>query len=235
MICNNNIAIIPARGGSKGLPGKNIKLLHGKPMIAYTIEAALSSQQFSRVMVSTDDQQIADVAIACGAEVPELRPDYLATDSSSTVEVVEYVINRYKNQGEQFDSLCILQPTSPLRTYNDIILAYETYKLKKAKSVVSVCECEHSPLWENTLPDNLSMANFLRPEVLNVRRQDLPTYYRLNGAIYISDINHFLKTKSFYNQDTYAYLMNKHSSVDVDDIHDFKFIEFLSGSGNATG
>ena len=107
------------------------------------------------------------------------------------------------------------------------MLAYETFKLKEAKSVVSVCECEHSPLWENTLPVDMNMENFLRPEVLNVRRQDLPIYYRLNGAIYISEVNHFLQTKSFYNQGTYAYVMNKHSSVDVDDIHDFEFIEFV--------
>lgn len=223
----HNLAIIPARGGSKGLPGKNIKLLNGKPMIAYTIEAALNSKQFSTVMVSTDDQQIADIATQYGAEIPSLRPQSLASDTSSTVDVVEYVINEYQNKEKFFDTICILQPTSPLRTNEDIAHAYEVYAAKNACAVVSVCECEHSPLWENTLPDDMNMANFLRPEVLNTRRQDLPKYYRLNGAIYISNIKNFLRLKTFYSDVTYAYEMTKKSSIDIDNIEDFELAEFF--------
>lgn len=223
----NNLAIIPARGGSKGLPGKNIKVLNDKPMIAYTIEAALKSNLFDIVMVSTDDEEIAKIAVAAGAEVPKLRPEILSNDTATTLNVVDYVISEYKKLEIEFNTVCILQPTSPLRKSEDIIGAYDVYNNKGASVVVSVCECEHSPLWENTLPDTLSMANFISPNVFNKRRQDLPLYYRINGAIYICNVDYFIATKQLYGLSSYAYVMDRLSSIDVDTILDFKICELM--------
>ena len=220
------LAIIPARSGSKGLKDKNIKELNNKPMIAYTIEAAQKSKIFDDIIVSTDSQKYAEIAKKWGATVPFLRSPSLATDTSATNDVVLYTIQELKSLGFEYDYFMILQPTSPLRETADILGAVTLLFEKDANSVVSVCQAEHSPLYMNTIDESLSIDGFLS-EGIKTRRQDLPNYYRLNGAIYLSKVDYFLKYKSFYQEKSFAYIMDKRNSVDVDDEVDFMIAERL--------
>jgi CMP-N-acetylneuraminic acid synthetase len=213
------LAIIPARGGSKRLKDKNIMSLDGKPLIAYTITAAKESKYFDDVVVSTDSQKIAEVAQTFGANVPFVRPDYLAEDETRSIDVVTHTINSLQTK---YDIVVLLQPTSPLRTVEDIDNAIELYFQKEAVSVIGVCEMEHSPLWANTLDESLSMEDFLDDKWNNSRSQDLPTYYRINGALYISDVVSVLKNETFFvKKDIYAYIMSQEDSVDIDTKLDF--------------
>jgi len=217
------LAIIPARGGSKRLPRKNILELQGKPLIAWTIEAALKSQYIDKVLVSSDDDEILDISTRFGAEILK-RPAELATDSSSSFDVIQQAIMADK---QQYDFIVLLQPTSPLRTANQIDEAIELLESKQANAVVSVCAMEHSPLWSNTLPESDSMAGFLKDEIQNKRSQELETYYRLNGAIYICRKTCLLDEKSFFlKSHIYAYRMDRHSSVDIDEAIDFEYAQF---------
>lgn len=222
----NNLAIIPARSGSKGLKDKNIKELNGKPLIAYSICAALESGLFSHIMVSTDSENYADIAKKFGAEVPFMRNQTNASDTASSWDVVREVINNYKNMGIEFDTITLLQPTSPLRDCENIKEAFDLYREKNATSVVSVCEMDHSPLWSNTLPDSLSMDGFLK-KTNNIQRQKLSTYYRINGAIYIVNREHFLSGKDIYDCGSYAYIMPAEKSIDIDNALDFKIAEII--------
>ena len=222
-----NIAIIPARSGSKGLRNKNILPLNGKPLLAYTIEAALRSKCFDTVMVSTDSKKYARIAQEYGAEVPFLRSEALSQDAASPWEVVKEVLDRYKEAGEEFDTFALLQPTSPLRDAKDIRNAYQELKDKKANAVVSMCELECSMHLVNTLPKSLSMKGFIPDEQYNKRRQEIRPYYRFNGAIYISKVKTFLKHMNIYNDRCYAYIMDRSRSYDIDDKNDLKIAEAL--------
>ena len=181
------LAIIPARSGSKGLKDKNIKLLNGKPLIAYTIEAALTTKIFEEVMVSTDSSYYAELSRQYGASVPFLRKEELAKDNTSSWDVVKQVLEDYKKMGIVFDKCVLLQPTSPLRTKDDITNAITLYQEKNAETVVSVCETEHPAQWCFTLEDGNSMINFSKSPYRNMRRQEFPKTYHENGAIYIVD------------------------------------------------
>ncbi len=221
------IAIIPARGGSKGLPRKNILPLCNKPLISYTIESALQCDFIDCVMVSTDDNEIAEISKSAGAEIPYLRPPHLATDTATSYDVILDCLNWYSNHAESFDYFILLQPTSPLRTKADIDSAFKLLIDKKAKAIVSVCESDHHPYWMNTLPPDHNLNLFEKEEYRNIGRQQLPTYYRLNGAIYLTEINYFLEQKSFMGKDSYALVMNKMHSIDIDDKFDFSIAEFI--------
>ena len=179
-----NLAIIPARSGSKGIKDKNIRDLNGKPLIAYTIEAAINSREFEEVMVSTDSEKYARIAERLGATVPFLRSQATATDVASSWDMVEEVLEGYGSLGKAFETFCLLQPTSPLRTSDDIRSAYRLYREKADFAVVSVCEAEHSPLWAGHLPDSGEFVGFIDKDALK-QRQVGSRYYRLNGAIYI--------------------------------------------------
>lgn len=150
----NNLAIIPARSGSKGLKDKNIKLLNGKPMISYSIEAAKDAGIYSHIFVSTDSEKYGAIAEEYGAEVPFYRSARNASDMASSWDVVKEVLLKYKKLGVDFDTFTLLQPTSPLRDSRDIQSAYSLLIEKNAIAVISVCEMEHSPLWSNTLPED---------------------------------------------------------------------------------
>lgn len=220
------LAITPARGGSKRLPGKNIKDLNGKPLIQWTIDAALAVQEIARVMVTTDCEAIAEIAKQAGAEVPFIRPPELAADTSSSTDVIRHALDYYRAQGEEFDFVLLLQPTSPIRSADDIRRAIAQLKAHTADAVVSVCSCEHSPLWANTLPDDRSMADFIRHEVSQLRSQDLPDYYRINGAIYLTRVSRFYQENSlFLSSNIFAYVMDTESSVDIDHELDFLIAE----------
>jgi CMP-N,N'-diacetyllegionaminic acid synthase len=222
-----NIAIIPARSGSKGLINKNIKLLQGKPLLAYSIDAALSSGLFDEVYVSTDSTEYAKVAMEYGASVPFLRSEATATDKASSWDVVREALDRYQELGKSFDIITLLQPTTPLRRTEDIKNAYQLYQEKKANAIVSVCEMDHSPLWSNTLPENLSLENFIRKEVSSIPRQQLNTYYRINGGIYMVKVDYFFQVESIYHSKCYAYIMDKKCSIDIDDAFDFAVAEAI--------
>ena len=222
----NNLAIIPARSGSKGLVDKNIKLLNNKPLMAYSIESALKSNKFDEVMVSTDSEQYAKIARKFGAEVPFLRSKKNSNDLSSSWDVVKEVLDQYSKLGKKFDTVCLLQPTSPFRDENDIVNAYEIFDNKASVSVISVCEMEHTPLWSNVLPKDGSLNSFIDRNSSG-RRQDYGTYYRLNGAIYIVAVEELYKDTFFYREGSYAYVMPVKKSVDIDSELDFMYADFL--------
>lgn len=229
-----NIAIIPARSGSKGLPNKNIRELNGKPLLSYSIRAAKDSKIFDCVHVSTDSREYAEVACNYGADVPFLRSGETSTDQADSWRVVREVLRKYGEMGKTFDMVTLLQPTSPLRTAQDIRKAYDFFKEKTAEAVVSVCEMEHSPLWSNVLPPDLSMDGFINAEV-NRPRQKLAAYYRLNGAIYMVQTSFLRKDSNIYRKGCYAFVMDRDHSVDIDDLIDFKLAEILIGGGTDLG
>ena len=220
---NKYLAIIPARGGSKRLPNKNILDLNGKPLISWSIETAKKSKNIDEIVVSSDSDKILEIAKKYDVNIIK-RPDELATDTASSIDVIKHVIENYP----KYKYIVLLQPTSPLRTEKHIDEAIELLEKKNADAVISVCEMDHSPLWSNILPENLSMENFLREDVKNKRSQDLPKYYRLNGAIYICKTDKFLEKNTFFlDQNIYAYVMDRKSSVDIDDEIDFKLAEIV--------
>lgn len=218
----NTFALIPARGGSKGIPRKNIKLIAGKPLIVWTIEAALRSSLVSAVVVSTDDTEIAEVARQAGAQVPFMRPAELAQDQTPGLDPVLHALD----QLPQYDSVLLLQPTSPLRITDDIDGCLNFATKKKAPSVVSVAAADVHPYWMYRLHADQTMARFM--DVAPVaRRQDLPAFYSLNGAMYFADANWLRESGSLVGAETLAYVMSKEHSVDLDTPLDWKFAELL--------
>ncbi|EAI3899038.1 acylneuraminate cytidylyltransferase family protein [Campylobacter coli] len=229
------LAIIPARSGSKRLVDKNIMYLQEKPLIAWSIEAAIKSKFIDRVVVSTDSFKYADIAKNYGALVPFIRKGILALDSTPTFDVIEDVIKFYNSRQINYKYIILLQPTSPLRNEKHIDEAIELFFLKKANSIVSVCECEHSPLWTNVLSSDGSMDNFIKEDIKNLRSQDLPKYYRLNGAIFIAEISSYLKYKSFFMPNSFAYKMSTKESIDIDTEIDFLMAEILLNKRGLNG
>lgn len=221
------IAIIPARSGSKGLPDKNIRPLDGKPLIAYSIVQAQETGIFDEIFLSTDSKKYAIIAEQYGANVPFFRSDKLATDTASTWDCIKEALDQYSAVGRVFDIFVILQPTSPLRLARDIIAAVETMMLNHADAVVSVSEAHHSPLWYNTLPENKSLNGFLREEIQTKTRQALPTYYRINGAVYVVKTESFLRSQNIYDCNSFAYIMPRENSIDIDTLLDFSIAEHL--------
>jgi N-acylneuraminate cytidylyltransferase len=216
-----NIAIIPARGGSKGLPGKNIKPLHGIPLIGYSINAALESNLFDLVVVTSDDDETLNISLDFGCKIIK-RPEYLSSDDSSSLDVITHTLETLRVEKGTF---CLLQPTSPMRTNQHIVESYRLYE-ESFGSVISVNECEKHPF--KTL---IEMDGALKPmtdvKYLTYARQLLPKAFSPNGAIYICDVELYSKNKQlFYNESKY-YLMDDFSSIDIDNIEDFLLCEKL--------
>ncbi|MCU4369327.1 cytidylyltransferase domain-containing protein [Acinetobacter courvalinii] len=224
-------ALIPARGGSKRLPRKNVKLLGDRPLIAWSIETAKASKYIDRVVVSTDDEEIKQVSELYGAEVPFLRPEHLATDHATSFDVIKHAIG-FLQLDQKNELIVLLQPTSPLRLVSELDAALEFFITKKAKGIVSVSETEHSPMWTNTLPENGCMSDFIRPEVQGKRSQDLPKFFRLNGSIYIYEILSLLEqAKIFFDESVYGFETSLKTAVDIDTDLDFKIAEILMENG----
>lgn len=225
---HNILAIILARGGSRGIPRKNVRLLCGKPLIAYTIEAALGSKLINRVVVSTEDEEIAKVSKKQGAEVIS-RPPELAQDDTPSLPVYQHAI-RHLEKMEDYrpEILVILQPTSPLRIVEDIDRAIEGFLEAKSKcdSIVSVCEVEHPSHWMYTLVENM-----LKPVIKDaenvVRRQDASKVYRLNGAVYVTSRDIIMKENRVLGRNIKAHIMPPERSIDIDTELDFKLAELL--------
>lgn len=222
------LAIIPARGGSKGLPNKNIKPLCGKPLIGWSIEQAEGSAYIDEIFVSTDSAEIASVAESFGIEVPFLRPAELATDTSPSSGFVLHTIDYYRSQGQEFDYILLLEPTSPLRDVADINTAIEQLlNHKSAKSIVGVSKVEatHPAFLVNLSKEGL-LESYLG-EMKALRRQELNDLYFFEGSLYLSEIDYYIKTESFYHNLTLPYVVPKYKSYEVDDIVDFYIIEKL--------
>lgn len=224
---HRRIAIIPARSGSKGLKDKNIRLLNGKPLMAYTIDSAISSHAFDSVFVSTDSNEYARIAEKYGADAHFLRSNENSSDKSSSWDVVREVLVQFEAEGKRFDEIMLLQPTSPLRNSKDILNAISIMNERNALVVESLTEMDHSPLWSNTLPEDGNMEGFFNEYSL-LPRQELPVYYRENGAIYLLKRELFDKPdfEMFLNK-CYAYVMPQDRSIDIDTEIDFKFAEIL--------
>ena len=221
------IAIIPARGGSKGLPGKNIKDLLGKPMIAYTIEEALKSKYITDVFISTDCQEIEKVAVEYGAKSLFLRPEFLASDNAKAVDNYIYTIDRLNQEFDyEIVEFIVLQPTSPLRIKDDIDNAIELFKNKKADSVISYTEEHHPVEWHKYITEDGRFENIFKEKLLN-RQEIKPSFYP-NGAVFVFKYE-MIKQKKYYTDKSYSYIMPRNRSADVDTIEDFKYIEFLMG------
>ena len=223
--------LIPARGGSKGLPGKNIRPLLGKPLIAWTIETALKAAERSpgRVVVSTDDEAIADVARSCGAEVPFMRPNELATDGASSMDVVLHALNWFEQKGEQFDLVCMLEATSPQRDVNDVIGAMDMLiATQQAESIVGVCRSEsgHPVFLAHKREDHI-ISPYQGDTFHFLRRQEIDDVYFFEGSLYIARTSTLKERKSFYHDRTLGYEMPKWKSFEVDDLTDFIVIEQL--------
>lgn len=211
------LGIVPARAGSKSIPRKNIAIVAGKPLIAHTIQAALDAKHIDRVIVSTDSQEIAEVARSFGAEVPFLRPPELAQDNTPGIEPILHAV-RWLNDNDDYhpDYVMVLQPTSPLRTAEDIKAAVQLAQKHQADSVVSVCPAHQHPYWMKRITDDGRLVDFLSLNTDYTRRQDLPPVYALNGAIYLVRCEVLLEHKTFHTDHTYAYVMPPERSLDID-------------------
>ncbi|PJO41192.1 acylneuraminate cytidylyltransferase family protein [Lysinibacillus xylanilyticus] len=217
------LAIIPARGGSKGVPRKNIKELAGKPLIEWTIEEAKKSKYIDRIIVSSEDKEILQVAQKFGADVPFVRPANLAEDTTAGIEPVLHALEHFSD----YEYVVMLQPTSPLRLVEDIDGCIEQLLQENAEFCVSVCEVGQSPYWMYTLDSSTKMQPLLKEQTLITRRQDLPKVYTLNGAIYLANIDLLKQTRNFITEETIAYVMPVERSYDIDTEEDFKICEYL--------
>tara|TARA_B110000008_G_C16874523_1_gene526247 strand:- start:154 stop:975 length:822 start_codon:yes stop_codon:yes gene_type:complete len=212
------LAIIPARGGSKRLPRKNIIDLGGKPLIGWTIDAAIQCEYIDRVIVSTEDDEIMKISAQYGKDLPFSRSSALAKDHVTTYDVVIDIVERLREKNEIYDYIVLLQPTSPFRNVNHLRGAFDQILMNRhISSIVSVCTTEHHPLWCNTLPDDNFMGEFMPREIHNIRSQDLPKYFRLNGAIYICETSLLITEKTFLpKKGCYAFIMPQSVSIDID-------------------
>jgi len=218
------LGIIPARGGSKTVPRKNIRLLAGKPLIAWTIEEAGKSKYIDRLIVSSEDAEIIKVAQEWGAEVPFVRPEELAEDETLGIEPVIHAINAI---GEYYEYTILLQPTSPLRTARDIDECIHYCITEDAAFCVSVSIVDKNPYWMYTLEKNKIISPLMQAERSFDRRQDLPEVYALNGAIFLAQTNYLLQEKSFITEKTRAYIMPADRSLDIDREIDFLYAELI--------
>ncbi|MCD8014460.1 MAG: acylneuraminate cytidylyltransferase family protein [Lachnospiraceae bacterium] len=226
------LALIPARAGSKGIKNKNIADLCGKPLIAYSIEAAKHSRYIDDVVVSTDGEAIAGMARLYGADVPFLRPTELASDTSKTIDAVLHAVKFLNEHGRHFDILVLLQPTQPLRTSEDIDMAMEIFFENGEESLVSVTDVDSHPL----LIRSVTKDGKLRPlmsQGSTCRRQDMPRYYCVNGAVYINRISELSKDTSF-NDNKIPFFMERSHSVDIDEPLDLTYAKFLQEQENET-
>lgn len=226
------LAIIPARGGSKGLPGKNIRLLAGIPLITHTIRAAQEAKTIGRIIVSTDDEAIAEIARAAGAEVPFIRPAHLSDDKAAGVDVCLHALAHANNSLDYNPELVIfLQPTSPLRSSADIDAAVKLLRDSDADSVVSVKAVTEYPQWMKKMDAEQRLSPLFDDLIATAARQDLAKSYILNGAIYLCEANALIKNQSFYSPNTRGYLMPDERSIDIDNAIDIELANLLLGKG----
>lgn len=229
------LAIIPARGGSKRLPGKNIRPLSGLPLIAWTIRTAIAANVFDEVLVSTDDKEIAAIAQKYGASVPWLRPEKFSTDVSSSMDVVLHALSACESAGATVKSVMLLQPTSPFRSVTTIRCAADLHMLTGNPPVVSVCPAKTHPAWCYLVDGDGRMRCYAGDDVPPARSQDLPPVYQLNGALYLATADDLRSERSFLCSRTRALVMTQpEESIDIDDAWDWQLAECIA-AGLASG
>ena len=221
------LAIIPVRGGSKGVPGKNVKLLGGKPLIAYTSEVALKSKLLAKVIVSTDDDEIIKVSKGLGLETPFKRPSKLADDNSPTLPVILHALDFYEKKGEYFDAVCLLQVTSPFRTVTFLDKAIEKFIDSESDSLISVQEIPHeyNPHWSFELDENQNLKTATGETEIISRRQDLPKAYHRDGSIYITKTNILREQNSLFGNKIAHIVSPKEFYVNIDTMEDWEKAE----------
>lgn len=222
------VAVIPARGGSKGVPRKNLRKVGGKPLIAWSIQCASASTLLDRTIVSTDDEEIADIARELGAQVPFIRPSELAADKTPGIAPMIHAL-RWLEEYEGYlpDALMCLQPTSPLRLGTDVDDAIKLARKRDALGVVSVTEARVHPFWLKRMDDQGRLDAFCKDTPDVARRQDLPKAWALNGAIFLADREMLLRQGSWYGPRTYALKMPHERSLDVDSLWDLQLVDLL--------
>lgn len=225
-MCKGNlktVAIVPARGGSKGLPRKNSRLLHGKPLVAYSIEAGLAASLVDGVYVSTEDAEVAELAKKFGATLIE-RPKELASDTAQNDAVILHALDYLSDLGIYPDTIVLLQPTSPLRTARHIDECIAAFHKAEAVSAMSICRASHHP-GKSVVVRGLSIEPFTNDRDMEARRQDMVEVYQQNGAIYLVNTEAFRETRRFYCRPCMPYVMEEKDSIDVDDEIDLQLVE----------
>lgn len=226
------LAVITARGGSKGVKGKNIKKLNGMPLIEYSFKACKNSEYLDNVILSSDDNSIIDFAKEKGIEVPFVRPKELASDTATSFSVIKHAVEFMEAKGEIYDYIVTIQPTSPFRTSNDIDNAIKLLiEDNVADSLVSVTEVEYHPYWMKEIKDGYIRSFMDIDESKVTRRQELPELYKMNGAIFISSRSLITEGTAILGEKIKPYLMNAESSVDIDTIEDFEMAEYMLKRG----
>ncbi|WP_428909828.1 cytidylyltransferase domain-containing protein [Niallia sp. Krafla_26] len=228
------LAVIPARGGSKGIPNKNIIDINGKPLIQYSIDAAKKSKYIDRIVVSTDSVKIADIAKKSGADVPMLRPPHLASDQAKTIDVLTHMVDELRKVGEVYDYLVLLQPTQPLRQSFHIDEAVELITSRGARSLVSISLVNTHPVLMRTKSPDGTLKNIL---TLNstMRRQEFPDYYYVNGSIYINILDDLFDSNTSLNDNELGYVMEKKYDIDIDEPIDLEMAKIKLGYINDQG
>ena len=219
------LAVIPARGGSKGIPSKNIIEVGGKPLIQYTIDCAKHSKYIDRAIISTDSEEIKKVSIECGGDVPFMRPKELALDTSKTIDCIVHAVDTLKEMGETYDYLVLLQNTVPLRKSWQVDEAIEKIFSSNERSLVSVTEVEQHPILMRTINEDGTVKNLLHMNS-TMRRQDFPKFYKVDGAIYIQKLDDEFNLDTSFNDGKLAYVMDAKYSTDIDSYIDIKVIEY---------
>lgn len=220
------LGVILARGGSQRLPQKNKKILAGKPLLQWTIEAAIDSGVIDMLVLSSDDQEMLSLSEKLNVH-GSFRPPELAQNDSSSIDVIFHLLDELEQQSVFPKKIMLLQPTSPLRSSLDISDAVKKMNETGANSVISVCETEHSPLWSNHLPKDGKMDDFLEKNLFNKRSQELGRFYRLNGAIYLASTHALRVHNSFFMDNSQSLIMPIERSIDIDNQYDFDIAEFL--------
>lgn len=229
MVGNKKVlALITARGGSKGVKRKNIRLVANKPLIAWTIDAAKSSKFIDKIVVSSEDEEILEISKKLGAETPFIRPKELSTDTTPGIDPVIHALNTIN---EKFDYVLLLQPTSPFRSSEDIDNALQLCSDSEAPACVSVTETSKSPFWTYYLLADKGLKPVIHQEKIAARRQDLPKTFALNGALYIAETRFLLEQKTFLHEDTIAYVMPDSRSIDIDTELDLAIADYLLKTG----
>lgn len=224
------LGLIPAKGGSTRLAKKNIRLLGGKPLLAWAAEAAQQSGVIDRLIISTEDESIADVASQLGLEVPFLRPEELARDPAGVVDVALHALAELRSQGEQYETLVIMLPTCPFRTAEDIRGAMSLFHSSRAQFLMSVSPYPHTPFAAMSLDEADRLTPFF-PEYIGKKSQELPTAYRCNGALHILNVAAFERERSYYAQPLIGFPMPRERSIDIDTESDLREAERLLGAG----
>lgn len=226
----NILFLITARGGSKGVPNKNIQEISGIPLLVYKAIAAKKSNYCTRLIISTDSEKIADVAKKYNIEIPFIRPSYLATDEANSMDVITHAMEWIENNDTiKYDAICLLEPSSPFLTYQDINNSVQLFKEKDALGVLGVKQVEVNSIFVSEIDEDLCMKKhyYQMKSYYNTRRQDLKPQYTMNGAIYLADWNYIKENRTFHGERTFAYIMPNERSIEIDSMLDLEYSRFL--------